>query len=83
MKKVIASMSIMFLLIGWPFGGLWGVLFSNIMGGGVEQSYVYPIYVGVVLLTGLIVGCTQIICDEIKKLRNDLEIKNGNPTDCE
>lgn len=69
MKKVIASMAIMFLLIV-PFGGLWTVVFQPIVGGGgVDLSPIYPIYAGIILLTGLIVGSTIIILEEIQSLK--------------
>ncbi|MBR5316884.1 MAG: hypothetical protein IKU39_03220 [Lachnospiraceae bacterium] len=68
MKKVIIAMVIMFVLIV-PFGGVWGILLQPIIGGGVEQTFLYPIYAGLVLLTGLIVGCTVIILEEIRSLK--------------
>ncbi len=73
MKKVIGSMVVMFLLICWPLGGLWGMIFMPIIGGGVEQSFLYPIYGGLIILTGIIVGCAVILYDEIKKLVEKLE----------
>ena len=50
--------------------GLSVVIFRSIVGGGVAESYLYPIYGGIVLLAGLIVSCTIIILDEIKKLKD-------------
>ena len=40
-----------FLLGG---GGLISIVFSSIAGGGVEQSFIYPIYAGIIVLAGLI-----------------------------
>ena len=69
MKKVIVSMIIMFILIV-PFGGLWTVIFQPIIGGGgVDLSPIYPIYAGIILLTGLIIGCTIVILEEIRSLK--------------
>ena len=43
--------------------------------GGISESYLYPIYGGIILLTGLVVGCTVYISDEIKSLKE--EIRKG------
>ena len=60
---------VMFLLIV-PFGGLWTVVFQPIVGGGgVDLSPIYPIYAGIILLAGLIVGCTIVILEEIRSLK--------------
>lgn len=66
-------MIIMFLAIGWPLGGLWGIALEKMIGGGVSESFIYPIYGGIILLTGLVVGCTVAICEEIKALRKEIE----------
>lgn len=68
MKKVIIAMAVMFILIV-PLGGVWGILLQPLLGGGVEQTFLYPIYAGIVLLAGLIVGCTVIILEEIRSLK--------------
>lgn len=69
MKKVIGVMVFFFLAMTLG-GGLSVVIFRSIVGGGVAESYLYPIYGGIVLLAGLIVSCTVIILDEIKKLKD-------------
>lgn len=66
MKKAIIAMVIMFLVIVWPLGGLWEIILRPIVGGGAEQAFLYPLYVGVILLAGLIVGCTDFIIQEIR-----------------
>ena len=50
------------------------VIVSNLIGGGVSATFLYPIYGGIILLTGLVVGCTAVVLDEIKFLKE--EIKN-------
>ena len=75
MKKVIAAMVVMFV-VQVPLVGLWGILLKPILGGGPEQSFIYPIYIGLILVAGLIVGGAVILYEEIKKLRE--EIKNIN-----
>ena len=73
MKKVFITMAAMFLLIVYPGAAFWSLL-SNLIGGGVSETYLYPIYGGIILLAGLIVGCTIVVLDEIKSLKE--EIKN-------
>ena len=68
MKKIIITMVAMFILI-IPLGGVWGILLQPIIGGGAEQTFLYPIYAGIVLLAGLIVGCTVLILEEIRSLK--------------
>lgn len=75
MKKALITMVIMFALIIWPFGGIWQLL-SGILGGGVQESFLYPLYGGVILLAGLIVVCTELILEEIKSLKADITHKN-------
>ena len=75
MKKALITMVVMFALIIWPFGGIWQLL-SGILGGGVQESFLYPIYGGVILLSGLIVVCTELILEEIKSLKVDIKSKN-------
>ena len=72
MKKIIIAMVAMALLIGWPGAGIWATVFPKILGGGISESYLYPIYGGIILLTGLVVGCTVYISDEIKSLKEGI-----------
>ena len=66
MKKVIIAMAVMFILL-IPLGGLWTIVFQPIVGGGgIDLSPIYPIYAGIILLAGLIVGCTVVILEEIR-----------------
>ena len=74
MKKALITMVVMFALIIWPFGGIWQLL-SGIH-GGVQESFLYPIYGGIILLSGLIVVCTELILEEIKSLKADMTHKN-------
>lgn len=75
MKKALITMVVMFALIIWPFGGIWQLL-SGILGGGVQESFLYPIYGGIILLSGLIVVCTELILEEIKSLKANITHKN-------
>ena len=76
-KKAIITMIAIFALIVWPFGGVWQLL-SHMIGGGVQESFVYPIYVGIILLSGIIVYCTELVLKEIKSLKDELKDKNEN-----
>ena len=66
MKKAIIAMVSMFIIMVWPLGGLWEMILKPIIGGGVEQSFIYPLYIGVIVLIGVIVGCTDLIIKEIR-----------------
>ena len=70
MKKAIIAMIVVFALIVWPFGGVWQLL-SGIIGGGAQESFIYPIYGGIILLSGLIVVCTELILEEIRSFKKD------------
>ncbi len=60
----------------FPGGGIW-VLMQNIIGGGAAETYLYPIYGGIILLSGLVVGCTVVVLKEIRSLKDEImKIKN-------
>lgn len=83
MKKILGAMIAMFMLIVWPGAAIWIFLFSRILGGGIAESYLYPIYGGIILLTGVIVGCTVVIIDEIKSLKNEIRSTEKSDTEME
>lgn len=69
MKKALIAMLLMAIfLIGC--GGLVSMLFTHALGGGAEQSYIYPIYGAIIVLTGVIVGAAQVIVNEIRNQKN-------------
>lgn len=43
MSKVIIAIVAMFALMIFPGAGFWNLL-SNVVGGGVAESFLYPIY---------------------------------------
>ena len=59
-------MLVMFFLVVWPCGGIWGSILSPIIGGNTEQTFIYPSYIGIILLAGLVVGCTSLSISEIR-----------------
>lgn len=72
MKKAIIAMVLMAIfLVGGS--GVISAAFSSILGGGIEQSYIYPIYGGIVILTGVVVGAAQMVIDEVRELKKLLE----------
>jgi len=75
MKKGMAAMAGMFLAIVL-FGGLWNVLLKPLIGGGPEQSFLYPLYIGLILLAGLVVGVAVILYEEIQKLQEEVKKVN-------
>ena len=72
MKKAIITMIVVFAFVIWPFSGVWQLL-SGIIGGGVQESFIYPIYGGIILLSGLLVVCSELILEEIKSLKDDIK----------
>jgi len=74
MKKAIITMIVVFAFVIWSFSGVWQLL-SGIIGGGVQESFIYPIYGGIILLSGLLVVCTELILEEIKSLKDDIKDK--------
>ena len=72
MKKAMAAMAVMFLVIVL-LGGVWSILFKPIIGGSTDQSFIYPIYVGLILLAGLVVGAAVVLYEEMKKLRKEIK----------
>ena len=59
-------MVFMFFVTVYPLGGLWEIILKPLIGGGPEQSFLYPLYGGMILLTGIIVGYTALIIEEIR-----------------
>lgn len=69
MFKVIGVMFTFWVLL--TFGvGISVPMFSSIVGGGVTESFLYPIYFGIMLLSGLIVACTIIILNAINNIKD-------------
>ena len=78
MKKAVIAMVVVFAFVIWPFSGVWQLL-SGVIGGGVQESFLYPIYGGIVLLAGIIVVCTELILEEIKSLKAETKSTQENP----
>ena len=72
MKKVLGTM-VVFAVIMIGGGGAISMAITAMVGGGVAESYIYPIYGGIILLAGLVVGCTYVILEEIKELKKLFE----------
>lgn len=50
MSKVIIAIVAMFALMIFPGAGFWNLL-SNVVGGGVAESFLYPFYGGLILFS--------------------------------
>lgn len=75
MKNILIAMGLMaFLMIGGS--GYISAIITFLAGGGIEQSYIYPIYGGIIVLTGVVVGVAQWVVEEIKILKEMLEDEN-------
>ena len=72
MKKALLAMLLMAIIVV-PLGGLWTFVLRPAIGGGVEQSFIYPIYVGLIVLAGIIAGSASILYDEIRAMRKELD----------
>ena len=65
---VLGVMLIFFLLL-WV-GGIWfSQAMRRLMGGGVEESFLYPLYLGQILLAGMLTLCTCILLEELRGRR--------------
>lgn len=62
--KAVLLVMIVFYVIMWWFSPYSSFLFP---GGGFTESFIKVIYWGIVLLSGLIVGCTVYLAELIKK----------------
>lgn len=56
-------------------------MLSPLMGVGVSETYLYPIYGGIILLAGVVVGCTSVVCERLEQLKAELKDKNKNDTE--
>ena len=69
---ILLTMFLFFLELTLGGGWWWIPMFSKILGGGIAESFLYPIYGGIILLAGLMIVCTSLIIDEMR----DLKYKN-------
>lgn len=66
MRYIIGTMIGFYILTFWLLGFIDPFLFPW---GDARETHLHPIYLGLVLLSGLIVACTKIVLDEIKTLK--------------
>lgn len=45
------------------------------------RNVLYPIYGGIILLAGVVVGCTSVVCERLEQLKAELKDKNKNDTE--
>lgn len=67
-RLVLGVMLGFFLLL--CLGGAWfSQAMGRLMGGGVEQTFLYPLYLGQILLAGMLTVCTCILLEELRGKR--------------
>ncbi|MBN1855674.1 MAG: helix-turn-helix transcriptional regulator [Dehalococcoidia bacterium] len=74
-KRIIHSVSvkpvlytpIAFFLLTFLGYMVYGPLFERTFGGGVAETFLYPLYFGQIILATLLVLCTCIVVDEIRR----------------
>ena len=72
MKYVLLAMGIMsFILIGGA--GTISIILTKILGGGIEESFIYPIYGGLIVLSGMVAVVCEILLVEIRDLKKEIE----------
>ena len=71
MKKVIGIM-IAFAVVMLFGSGIISTGITALIGGGTAESYIYPIYGGIILLSGLIVGCTCVILEKLEEIEKKM-----------
>lgn len=80
MKKTIGVMLFMFFMMSFG-SGVFIYYFHKTVGGQTEELFLYPIYGGIVLLSGIITLGFCIISDEISEVKKKLE--NMEKKECE
>jgi hypothetical protein len=80
MKKVLGIMALFAVVLIFG-GGFISMIMSRISGGGVDESYISPIYGGIILLSGLVGGCTCVLYEKLNDIekRICIESKNKEP----
>lgn len=68
MKYIIGTVVGFYVLIFWVFPIVYPLIFPW---GEVAETHLHPIYMGMILLSGLIVTCTKIILNELNKKQDD------------
>lgn len=72
MKKVFGVMA-GFSAGLWPGGGIWWKLLSPLVGGGAQESFLFPLYGGMILLAGIAAGSTVVLYEKVSALEKKLE----------
>jgi transcriptional regulator with XRE-family HTH domain len=67
LKPVLITPILFFLLLTWFGAPIFVPVFSKTIGGGVAETFLYPLYFGQIILATLLVLCTCIVVDEIRR----------------
>lgn len=74
MKMIIGITVGFYILNFWILPVVYQILFPW---GGVAETHLHPIYMGMILLSGLMVYCTKLILAEVKELKKQKETKDS------
>ncbi len=72
MRIVFGTMIGFYIVNFWILPHIYHILFPW---GDVSESHLHPIYMGMILLSGLIVACTKVIIETIKATKNKTNVK--------
>ncbi|MCL2580098.1 MAG: hypothetical protein FWE32_08750 [Oscillospiraceae bacterium] len=77
MKKVVLTMVAFYclMIVSPPFGYFFYVQLLGAWG----FEFITPIFMGIILLSGLIVGCTLVMLGEVKTLRETIADQKQPP----
>jgi transcriptional regulator with XRE-family HTH domain len=67
LKPVLITPILFFLLLTWIGAPIFIPVLSKTIGGGVAETFLYPLYFGQIVLATLLVLCTCIVVDEIRR----------------
>ncbi|MGI6028409.1 MAG: helix-turn-helix transcriptional regulator [Candidatus Heteroscillospira sp.] len=65
LKFVVLSVLIYFVLLVWGGGFIAIPIFKNLVGGGINEEFIFVIYWGLILLVGYIALCTGLISEQL------------------
>lgn len=70
-ERPLLARPLFILIAGGQRPPLQGTNVAGALWGGVSETHLHPIYMGMILLSGLIVACTCLVLDSIDELKND------------
>ena len=71
MKNAVIAMIGMLIVLG-PLGGLVSDVIIARFGGGAVESCIYPLYGGIIILTGIVVGAAAMVLHKLDELEHKM-----------